>query len=164
MSLFDNSMYRWRETYFVFHQVSERPSAERLKQAVAGLHQHLQVEDLKANDVGQFESMTIVAPDAYAAIDISYVEGEEVAEQLEMLLDELKKSAEDDDERSKVARLKQCDARLDLLHFEQAMEYDDDEEDEFGSAFDPGALIAVMEALTEMCDGVAVDPAAASVM
>lgn len=163
MSLFDNSLYRWRETYFIFHQLARRPTVQEVSDALSGLNQRVELQDLNADDDGKFDSVTIIAPDAYAAIDINYVSGEEVAEQLVTLHEELKASAAGDEERDKVAQVAECDARLDLLHFEQAVELDE-ADDEFGSSFDPGALITVLEALTEVTDGVGVDPASASVM
>jgi hypothetical protein len=163
MSLFDNKLYRWRETYFVFHKQAKRPTAEQVKEALEELHQTLELEDLKADDQGRFVSATVFAPNAYAAMDIGFVAGEEVAEQMETLPAELRDGAADDAERAKVRNLSGCDARLDLLHFEMMVDFGD-EDDEFVGGFDPGALLAVMEALTELCDGIGVDPAAAIVM
>ena len=59
-------------------------------------------------------------------------------------------------QESLLAKLSTCDARLDILHFEQltsAMTEDDDEE-----FLDPGALLGVAESLAQLVDGVAVDP------
>jgi len=163
MSLFDDNLYRWRETYFVFHKRAKRPTAEQVKDALQRLHQKLELEDLKADDQGKFVSATVIAPNAYSAIDIGYVDGEEVAEQLETLPAELKGGAADDAERAQVRKLADCDGRLDLLHFELMVDFGEDDDD-FATAFDPGALLAVMETLTELCDGIGVDPAAATVM
>ncbi|NIL97364.1 MAG: hypothetical protein GTO53_13635 [Planctomycetales bacterium] len=163
MSLFDNNLYRWRETYFVFFEQAKQPTAQQVKEALQQVNQTLELEELKADDQGRFVSVTVMAPDAYAAIDIGLVTGEEVVEQLETLPAELKEGAIDDAERAKVRNLSGCDARLDLLHFEMMIEFDDDDEEALGG-FDPGALLAVMEALTELVNGIGVDPAAATVM
>ena len=163
MSLFDNSLYRWRETYFVFHKRAKRPTAEQVKDALQRLHQTLELENMKADDQGKFVSVTVIAPNAYSAIDIGFVEGEEVAEQLETLPAELRDGAADDAERATIRNMAGCDARLDLLHFELMVDFGEDDDD-FVNTFDPGALLAVMETLTELCDGIGVDPAAATVM
>ena len=44
------------------------------------------------------------------------------------------------------------------------VDFGEEEDEEFIPAFDPMALLAIMESLTELCDGVGVDPAAATVM
>ncbi|NIP85403.1 MAG: hypothetical protein GTO03_07500 [Planctomycetales bacterium] len=163
MSLFDNSLYRWRETYFVFHQQDHRPTTAEFQAALQKLDQKLELEELKGDENDKFLTATVIAPDAYAAIDINFVEGEEVAEQLETLSAELKEGAANDAERALIRRLADCDARLDLLHFELMVDLGE-EEDDFLTGFDPAALLAVMEALADLCQGIGVDPAAATVM
>jgi hypothetical protein len=92
-------------------------------------------------------------------LDISYVDGEEVQEQTVELSREFRDSASSPDERSKLDRLTACDARFDILHFEEVSE--DGEEEE---TFDPSALLMVVEALARMTGGVAVDPQSGTVM
>ncbi len=67
-------------------------------------------------------------------------------------------SATSPEERGKLNRLAGCDARFDILHFE---EVSDGEEDE---TFDPSALLMVIEALARLTDGVAVDPQSGTIM
>lgn len=163
MSLFDNSFYRWRETYFVFHQQADRPTTAQFQAALQKLDQKLEVQDLKGDDDDKFVSATVIAADACAAIDINFVEGEEVSEQLETLAVELKEGAANDAERAQIRRLADCDARLDLLHFELMVDLGEDDDD-FLTGFDPGALLAVLESLADLCAGIGVDPASAAVM
>jgi hypothetical protein len=163
MSLFDNNLYQWRETYFVFHQQANRPSAAQVQEMLQALSLNLEIEDLKADENGQFISATVFAPEAYSAIDMGFVIGDEVDEQLETLRPELRDGITAEAERAKISRLAECDARLDLLHFELMVDFGDEDE-EFVAAFDPMALLTVMESLMDLCDGVGVDPAAATVM
>ena len=162
MSLFDDSNYRWRETYFLFHHKEQRPTADQVKETLAQVTSHIELHDLKQDENGRFDSVTIMAPDAYSAIDITYVTGEEVAEQLETLQKEMKSAILEGDERRKLQRLKDCDARIDLLHFEQVVDAGDDAQ--LDECFDPSGLLIVLEELSELCDGVGVDPASASLM
>lgn len=162
MSLFDDSKYRWRETYFLFHDRANRPTAAQVKKTLSGLTNKIELLELKQNDDGAFDSVTIMAPNAYAAIDITYVTGEEVAEQLDVLKKEMKSAILDRDERKKLQQLRNCDARFDLLHFEQVVNSSD--EGPLDECFDPSGLLIVLEELSELCNGVGVDPASASLM
>jgi hypothetical protein len=63
-------------------------------------------------------------------------------------------------ERAKLARLPQCDARLDIMHFEQVVESEDGEDD----MLDPSALLLVLEALVKLTGGVGIDPQAGALM
>ena len=163
MSLFDHFGYRWRETYFLFHEVRRRPTTAQLEAVLEDLAQRIEIRDLKGDDAGYLEAVTLFAPNAYAAIDVSFAEGEEVLDQIASLQEELEGSLTDPEEIEKLHQLPSCNARLDLLHFEQILEGGEDDED-YSAAFDPGALLLVMEALSELCNGVGVDPASASVI
>ena len=55
-------------------------------------------------------------------------------------------------------RLAGCDARFDILHFEEVSEEGEEE------TFDPSALLMVIEALAKLTDGVAVDPQSGTIM
>ena len=53
-------------------------------------------------------------------------------------------------------KLPLCNARLDLLHFEQlTASFSEDDDEEF---LDPGSLLGVAESLAQLVNGVAVDP------
>ena len=120
------------------------------------LSPRFQLSNPLADDDGRFESITVFSPDDYAALDISFISGEEVGEQVVALEEELKGSAADPEERAKLARLKKFDARFDLLHFEQTT--GDEPEEEGDEILDPSMLLIVLDAVVELTDGVGVDP------
>jgi hypothetical protein len=161
MSTFERDEFKWRETYFVLFDSTKRPSLKRVERALRELNERFQIVNPVADEDGRFESLTILSPDDYAALDISFVAGEEVREQVETLEQEFAGSGLDADERAKLARLKKFDARFDLLHFEQATDefaVPDDEAGEEDEMLDPSALLIVLDALVELTRGVGVDP------
>jgi hypothetical protein len=158
VSSFDNEQYRWRETYFVCFRASRRPSPAAIERKLRGLPGHLRVNNLRQGDDGRFESITVVSLDDHAALDISYMDGDDVREQGVALAAELKPGDGNDPER--IRALKTCDARFDVMHFEQIAN-DAGEEDEL---LDPSALLVVMEGLVELTDGIGVDPQSGTVL
>ena len=97
-------------------------------------------------------------------MDLCYVEGDEVLEQVGLLYDELKTTASSGGERQRLERLKQLDARFDVLHFEQLADTDAEEGEGLDEMLDPSALLIVLDALVELTDGVAVDPQAGTML
>lgn len=166
MSLFEREGYKWRETYFVLFDAARRPSLAKLEKALGGLGGHFEVSEGVADEKGRFESLTIVAHDEFAAIDLSYTEGEEVTEQLPTLVEELRGSIADADERQKLAQIKKATARIDLLHFEEvgAEPPAESEEEEADELLDPSALIMVLDVVVHVTGGVAVDPQSGTLM
>ncbi len=162
MSTFERDNYRWRETYWVLFDSSQRPSAEALKQGLAGLNEHFEICNFQVDDDGEFESATLVAPEAYAALDISYLAGEEVLEQSAALHDEMRDMVVDEAEMQRLSRLPVCDARFDVLHFEEVVAGGDDEVE--GGMLDPSALLLVLTLLGQLTDGLAIDPQAGTIM
>jgi hypothetical protein len=162
MSLFENSEYQWRETFFVFFDESRRPNADKVKQALAQIG-NLEVENIRADEEGRIESVTILSPDDFAAMDVSCVSGEEVAEQIPEIMKEVEPNLETDEEKAKFELLSNCNARLDVFHFQKntAPIGDEDNLDEF---MDPGGLLVLLERLGEICHGVVVDPQAGGLM
>jgi len=156
MSTFERDEYKWRETYFVLFDSCKRPSLKRVERVLRDLSDRFELTNPRADEDGRFESITVLSPDDYAALDISFEAGEEVSEQGELLQQELKGSVADAEERAKLARLPKCDARFDLLHFEQTTP--DEPEDEMDEILDPSALLIVLDALVELTSGVGVDP------
>ncbi len=156
MSTFERDEYKWRETYFVLFDSSRRPTLAQIESTLRQLSERFGLSNASADEDGRFESLTVMSPDDYAALDISYEAGEEVREQLETLIDEFKQGPLDAEERRKLERLKDFDAKLDLLHFEEKS--DDGADDEFDEMLDPSALLIVLDALVELTDGVGVDP------
>jgi hypothetical protein len=161
MSLFGDGQYQWRETYFVLFQQANRPQADGVVKALTGNDGRFQVSDVRADEEGRLESLTLKSPDDFAAMDITYVTGEEVTEQIEELSREVSKATLTEEDREKLRTLYECDGRYDIFHFEQVLSADDGSEDDF---LDPAALLIVMERLSELCQGVAVDPQSGSLM
>jgi len=147
--------FRWRETYFVYFDSNRRPKLEEVRALVAGLCGNFQVAAGEADDHGRIESLTIHAPQDYAALEIDYLAGDEVREEGLALASGLKPGEGVD--RTKLTQLSKYDARFDLMHFEAVPDDDPDDSDEM---FDPSALLAVFEALTHLTEGVGVDPQA----
>lgn len=161
MSTFDTDDYQWRETYFVLFKSSQRPTLSSVEQTLRALSDRFELRDLEADEEGLFESLTLLAPDDYAALDISYLSGEDVQAQGAQLFDEMKSSAGGTSaERQKLAMLPACDARLDIMHFEQLVGEDDGDDE----MLDPSALLLVLDALVRLTGGVGVDPQAGALM
>ena len=161
MSMFENDQYVWRETYFVLFDSSKRPSLEAVEEAITGLHQPLKLINASADESGQFESVTILAPDDFAALDICYVDGVEAIEQASDLAEELKGPVCGVDEAAQLERIRISDGRFDVLHFEQKASGGEDDPD---ALLDPSALLIVLDAFAEMCEGIAVDPQSGTMM
>lgn len=155
MSLFENSSYHWRETYFLFHKSENRPQKADVIQALTPLRGRLQIADSQEDKDGFLESMTILAPGDSAGIDVSYVTGEEIIEQRGELKKELTAVRLSDEDRAKLKLLLASDARYDLFHFQQIG--DDPDGDD---VLDPGALLSVLSRLAKLCQGIAYDPQA----
>ncbi|MFV2065658.1 MAG: hypothetical protein ACC645_01660 [Pirellulales bacterium] len=151
--------YRWRETYFILFSTSARPTLTQVERVLGELSSRVELDRLAADNDGRFESVTLEAPDDYAALEISYESGEAVVEQAV----ELAKQLQGEAEPGQLAQLIKADARLDVMHFERVMgsEYADDESEEM---LDPSCLLMVVEALVALTDGVAIDPAAGAIL
>ncbi|HEX7446199.1 MAG TPA: hypothetical protein VF306_01565 [Pirellulales bacterium] len=145
--------YEWRETYFVLFPSEKRPSLGAVEKAVRKVGAHLQFSGQEADDQGRIEAINVQSPGDYSALEIDYHSGDEVTLQVEELTQQLRS---DRAERDRLARLKACDARFEIMHFEiMAEDMSSDENDE---VFDPSALLVVLDALVELTDGVGVDP------
>jgi hypothetical protein len=162
MSTFESAGYQWRETYFVLFDSLRRPSVDSISKTVSKLSRRFQLKNVTGDDTGMFESLTVVSPEDYAALDISYESGVEVREQGATLAAEMKAGAADAEERAKLARLPRCDARFDILHFEQVINTAAEEETD--EMLDPSALLIVLDALVELTKGVGIDPQSGTVM
>ncbi|MCP4189831.1 MAG: hypothetical protein GY768_04305 [Planctomycetaceae bacterium] len=164
MSLFENDEYQWRETYFILFEEENRPQADQVSGALKELDPRFEIMNVKADDEGRFESLTLVSPDDYAAMDISFVVGDEVVEQTTELIDELLKATFTEDEKAAIRSLGDCRCRFDVYHFEQLTFVGRDGEGEEDDFMDPGALLTVMEKIAEVADGVIVDPQANTIL
>ena len=161
MSLFENDRYRWRETYFVLFHEDHRPTLEEVESALESLGKRYKIVDTKATPNGQFESLTLLSPADFAAMDVTFIDGEEVETHVQELLKEMKSFSLTDEEKAKLKRLPDCNARFDVFHFEQVLEGDRGEDEEF---LDPGALLIVLAKLARLCNGVGIDPQSGAVM
>jgi hypothetical protein len=159
MSMFDQGDYRWCETYFVLFDKTKRPRAEAVKKLLQSINRRFEFMHSSTDPDGRIESLTVLSPADYAAIDISYLDGAEVKEQAASLVREMKATAADAGERKMIESLTRYDARFDVMHFAHIA--DEGEDDEM---FDPSALLAVMEALTHMTGGIGVDPQAGALL
>jgi len=157
--MFEDHRYRWRETYFVLFDAKKRPKLTRVSKEVSALNKRFQLTNLSADSEGRFDSLTVISPDDFAALDICYTGGAEVLEQGAALVDEMKKAGADTPPPVPWEQIKRYGGRFDVLHFEQISEEADDgsEEEEM---LDPSALLVVLGALARLTDGVAVDPQA----
>ena len=160
MSTFENHDFKWRETYFVLFDSARRPTLDQVKRRLARLNPRFELSTGEADDSGRFDSISLRSPQDYAAMDISYVSGEEVSDQVDELQRDMKDGIDADD-RPKLKQLSQCDAKFDILHFEQVSDEDAEDESEM---LDPSALLGVMDALIELTHGVGVDPQSGSLM
>jgi hypothetical protein len=163
MSLFADDRYRWRETYFVLFQEADRPSLDDISQALRSLGAGYQVTDVHKGKDGEFESLTMLSPNDFSAMDISYVSGEEVLEQVAELCRELKRGTDTTREQALLEKLADCTVRFDVYHFQQvSMDVlGAEDEDEF---MDPGTLLLVLKRLAKLCHGIALDPQSGSLM
>ena len=158
MSLFEDDRYRWRETYFIQFPAKNRPRLEKVCQALSTLGEGLELSGASADAAGRFESITILSPDDFAALDVSFLAGREVLEQARELAKDIAPSGCGEDIRRQAEKLRHADGRFDVLHFEQVMDFNDQEEPD--GMLNPSTLLLVLDCLAQLTDGVAVDPQA----
>jgi len=166
MSMFENEHYRWRETYFVLFDDKKRPTLEKMRKMLASLSDRYQMANFTADDRGRFESGTVLSPDDFAALDICYVGGDEVQEQVEQLATEIELNVLGPGDKRKLQHITRCTGRFDVLHFEQLsipQENDDDDEEE-DEMLDPSAMLIVLNVLAKLTEGIAVDPQSGTMM
>lgn len=160
MSTFEDDNYRWKETYFVLFDSARRPTLAKVQDALEHLAGRFELINPNADGDGKFESITLHAPQDYAALDVSYLAGSEVLEQGALLAKEMKNAATDASEKAKLARLPSCDARFDIMHFAQVT----DDPDDMDEMLDPSALLLVMESLCKLTGGVGIDAQSDTIM
>jgi hypothetical protein len=155
MSMHENDQFQWRETYYVVFEEPRRPKLRDVEQKVASLRGHFQVGEGAADPAGLIESLSVLSPQDYAALEINYLDKDEVAGQVASLYDELKPA--DGADAPRLAKLKRYTAGFEVMHFELMSEAAADEDDP-EDMLDPSALVIVLEALVKMTDGVGLDP------
>ncbi len=158
MSMFENNQYRWRETYLVLFASENQPKLATVEKALRRLDPRYELANASADEAGRFESLSLISHDDFAALDICYVEGEEVREQVLGLVEELRPMACETGSEDKLDQIRHCDARFDVLHFEEMPESFGDEDDLLDEALDPSALLLAMAELARLTGGVAIDP------
>jgi hypothetical protein len=156
MSMFDNDLYRWRETYFVLFDAARRPTLRALEKKLATLNAHYLLTNGHSDKHGRFESLSVVSPDDFAALDVSFLGGKEVREAATLLATELRSDVVRKEDPAKLSRLAGSDGRFDVLHFEMLSDAQTSDEDD--EMFDPSMLLSVLEALVDLTQGIAVDP------
>lgn len=159
MSIFETDQYEWRETYFVLFDAKNLPTAAAVEEQLTSLPGRFKLTNIVSSEDGKFEGATLESPADFAALDISLVIGDEVEEYSLQMVDEMLPAAESDAERETIKKIPLCDARLDVMHFERVdAEGQPAGDDEIDPMFDPSALLVVLETLTEILDGIGVDP------
>jgi hypothetical protein len=156
MSTFENKNYRWRETFFVLFEAKKRPKLSSVVKAIGEINGRYELIDLLGDAKGRIESLTVHSADDYAAMDICYIEGEEVLEQAPDLVKDLRKSSDGEFPDFPLANILTYDGRFDVLHFECVGSESGEEEDD--EMLDPSAVLMVLETLAKLTQGVAVDP------
>lgn len=153
-----NEDYHWRETYYILFDAARRPTLTQVERILGELSGHIRLENLTANEDGQFESLVLQSPDDHAALEISYETGEAVIEQAVDLAKQLKAEAEP----QQLTQLLKASARLDVMHFEQVVRggFGEDEDE----MLDPSCLLMTVDALRELTGGIAVDPASGAIL
>ncbi|MGH7139124.1 MAG: hypothetical protein ACREHD_25535 [Pirellulales bacterium] len=145
--------FEWRETYFILFPSAKRPSLKQVEKTVRKLGSHFELSGEEADDDGLLETLHIRSPEDHSALEVDYLCGDEVLIQVEELSKQMRGETDD---RDKLAMLKKCNARFEVMHFEEMGDgYDRDEADE---VFDPSALLVVLDALIDLTGGVGVDP------
>jgi hypothetical protein len=155
MSLFADSRYQWRETYFVLFDSKNRPSTSDVKRVLTELGPRMEVLELTEDGAGLLESMTVLSHSDAAGMDVTYVEGDEVKEQIVQLRQEWRSKRPNAKEQPHLARALHADARFDVFHFEEITDIPDEEEE---GPLDPGTLLLVLNKLARLCQGEALDP------
>ena len=121
MTLFNDDRYDWRETYFVYFEVSLRPKLPEFRRALQTHAPFLDVLNTKSEQDGRLVEMIIASYEDHAALEIVYREGKDVLAEVRNLAKSLKEEATAD-ELLKLQRIVQCKSRLDIHHFEQTAE------------------------------------------
>ena len=158
MSLFEDDRYEYRETCFVIFPSENRPGVEVLLAALEGLGDRYRVSAPERTPDGEFDSVSIRCPFDRSAMDISYVSGDDVRDQVGEWREEFRQFTLSDTDLAKLETMERYESRFDIFHFEQRPT--DSEED----AMDPGALLIVLERLAELTGGIGVDPQSATLI
>jgi hypothetical protein len=138
----------------------QRPT---IKLALSAIQQigKFKVRNSSESESRLIESITITSSVDLVGLEILYVAGDEVVEEIEALVMELAEDAMLLGNEDSLTQLSAANARLDILHFEKITENSNGPSDD-DELMDPGSLLAVTAALANLVSGVAVDPSSAS--
>lgn len=153
MSLFEDNRYLYRDTLFVLFPRENRPTLGRVQALLEKLGGKYELANPKETQ-GRFESATLFSPQDFSAMDVVYMEGEEVREQVSEIIRDFRTITLMGGDREKLKLLETCDARLDVFHFAEIGEGDDEDDD----ILDPGGLLLFLERMAELTAGVSYDP------
>lgn len=148
----DDDQFCWRDTYFVWFDSTRRPTLRAMDDCLRDLPDQYVLQAEEDDGAGRFESITLRSPGDHVMLEISYLDGPDILEQAQTTAEEMRMS--DDADQRRIAALAACNARFDILQFEQIENAGDDPDE----AFDPSTLLIVMTALTKLVDGIGVDP------
>lgn len=152
VSLFEDDQYQYCDTFFVYFETQNRPSLADIEKALSSGGETCELTDAKSEPDGAFKSITVRSPHDSSAMDIAFVGGEEVVEQVEELVLEFRQISLEGEEFDKLDRIRKANARLDVFQFERVSESQEPD------MIDPGGLFLVIEKLKRVCDGVGLDP------
>ena len=168
-----NDELHWRETYFILFPHDRRPALDRVAKALASANARYQLENLSADEDGLLQSILVESAEDHAAVEISYEVGEGVIEQNLEWAKQLQKELPPD----QLQEIIKADARLDVAHFERVPVDGGDSpatpsplDDEFGEEeenfemLDPTCLLTVVDALSQITDGLTFDPASGEIL
>jgi hypothetical protein len=158
VSLFGDPKYQYRDTYFVLFARANRPSEQDVQDLLHRLGSRFNAGEARYVN-GELESITLYAPSDCAAIDIAYVEGEDVTSQIKEIREDFRSITVREGDLDNLRKIRDFDARLDVFHFELLENGSDEDE-----SFDPGGLLLTLEALTTLCRGVGYDPQSQSLL
>lgn len=154
MSLFEDDTYIYRDTFFVYLKDEDRPTAQAVADCFEKLGSKYEVGETREVD-GRFGSVTVKSPQDSSAMDVAFVTGDEVVEQIHNLMLDFRTMTLTGDDREKLENFQQCNARFDVFHFEEQSNSAGNSPDEM---IDPGGLLLVIEKLAQLTGGVALDP------
>ena len=155
---------KWARNLFRAVRRRQAAYAGKHRQGSRRINRRFELSNSRPTNRGSLlpESLTLHSPQDYAAIDICSAADEDVSEQGATLAKDLQATATDPEERTKLSRLPKCNARLDILHFEQVV--GGEEGDESEELLDPTALLlTILDTLVDMTGGVGVDPQSGAV-
>ncbi len=165
----------WRETYFIIFPHDRRPQLDKVAKALSKANARYALENLSADDAGLIQSLLVDSPEDHASVEISYEVGESVIEQNLEWATQL----QEDLPAEQLQAIMQADARLDVAHFERVPAGGSEPSggaspfevgEEFGSEeenfdmLDPTCLLTVVDALSQLTDGLTFDLASGEIL